>query len=264
MKEEKEKIAFGTEEWCSKTTNIINGCEHDCKYCYAKSIAIRFKRKTPDTWVEEIVNDTNLDKKFSKVEGRVMFPSTHDITPDNLQYSLQHLQSILCAGNEVLIVTKPHLEVIEKLCEEFIDYKDKILFRFTIGSTNNEVLKFWEPGAPTYEERKQSVIHAYKNGFQTSLSCEPMLDDNVEGVVNDLQDYITDTIWIGKMNFLKSRLKMNGYSDTLTIQKANELLAMQSDDRIVDLVERLKDNPKIHWKESIKKVLNRKNELLKL
>ena len=57
---------------------------------------------------------------------------------------------------------------------------------------------------------------------------------------------------------------MNGYSDSISIQKANELLAMQSDDRIVDLVERLKDNPKIHWKESIKKVLNRKNELLKL
>ena len=264
MKEEKEKIAFGTEEWCSRTTNIINGCEHDCKYCYAKSIAIRFKRKTPDTWVEEIVNDTNLDKKFSKVEGMVMFPSTHDITPGNLQYSLQHLYSILCSGNEVLIVTKPHLWVVESICEVFKDYKDKILFRFTIGSTSNQVLKFWESGAPTYEERKQSVIHAYKKGFQTSLSCEPMLDNNVEGVVNDLQDYITDTIWIGKMNFLKSRLKMNGYSDSISIQKANELLAMQSDESIIDLVERLKDNPKIRWKESIKKVLNSKNELLKL
>lgn len=261
MKEEKEKIPFGTEEWCSRTTNIISGCEHDCKYCYAKSIAIRFKRKTPDTWVEEIVNDTNLDKKFPKVEGRVMFPSTHDITPDNLQYSLQHLQNILYAGNEVLIVTKPHLWVVGSICEVFKDHKDKILFRFTIGSTNNEVLKFWESGAPSYEERKQSVIHAFNCGFQTSLSCEPMLDDNVEGIVNDLQDFITDTIWIGKMNFLKSRLKMNGYSDSISIQKANELLAMQSDESIIDLVDRLKNIPEIRWKESIKKVLYSNNKL---
>lgn len=261
MKEKKEKVPFGTEEWCSRTTNIISGCEHDCKYCYAKSIAIRFKRKTPDTWVEEIVNDTNLDKKFPKVEGRVMFPSTHDITPDNLQYSLQHLQNILYAGNEVLIVTKPHLWVVESICEVFKDHKDKILFRFTIGSTNNEVLKFWEPGAPTYEERKQSVIHAFNCGFQTSLSCEPMLDDNVEGVVNDLQNYITDTIWIGKMNFLKGRLKMNGCGDNYSMQKAEELISIQSDNNILDLVDRLKNNPKIRWKESIKKVLNSKNKL---
>ena len=82
-----------------------------------------------------------------------------------------------------------------------------------------------------------------------------MLDDNIEGVVNDLQEYITETIWIGKMNLLKGRLKMNGYSDSLSMQKADELIAMQSDEKIIALVERLKDNPKIRWKESIKKVL---------
>ena len=259
MKKEKEKIPFGTEEWCSKTTNIVSGCSNDCKYCYAKSIAIRFKRKTHTDWKEEVVNDKYLDKSFPEVEGMVMFPSTHDITPGNLQYSLQHLQNILCAGNEVLIVTKPHLWVVESICEVFKDYKDKILFRFTIGSTNNEVLKSWESGAPSYEERKQSVIHAYKRGFQTSLSCEPMLDNNVEGVVNDLQDYITDTIWIGKMNFLKARLKMNGCGDSYSMQKAEELISMQSDSNILALVERLKKNPKIRWKESIKKVMMKKN-----
>ena len=256
---EKEKLPFGTDEWCSKTTNIISGCEHDCKYCYAKAIAVRFKRKTPLDWKEEILNEKYLDKRFPKVEGRVMYPSTHDITPFNLQYSLQHLNNILYSGNEVLIVTKPHLGVVESICEVFKNYKDKILFRFTIGSTNNEVLKFWEPGAPDYQERKSALIYAYEKGFQTSLSCEPMLDDNVEDIVADLQDYITETIWVGKMNFLKGRLKMNGYSDSITIQKANELLAMQSDDRIVDLVERLNDYPKVRWKESIKKIILKYN-----
>lgn len=253
-----------TEEWCSKTTNIISGCEHDCKYCYAKEIAIRFKRKTPETWFNEEIKYKSLNQKFPKVDGRLMFPSTHDITPGNLQYSLQHLHSILSTGNEVLIVTKPHLSVVKAICDKFEEFKSQILFRFTIGSSDNEVLKFWEPGAPDYQERKQSVMHAYEKGFQTSLSCEPMLDDNVNDIVCDLQDYITDTIWIGKMNFLKGRLKMNGYSDSITLQKANELLTMQSDESIIDLVERLKDNPKIRWKESIKKVLNSKNELLKL
>ncbi len=248
-------VPFGTNEWCVKTTNIINGCKHDCKYCYAKSIAIRFKRKTPGNWKKEVVNFKTLNKKFPRARGRVMYPSTHDITPENLQYSLQHLNSILTAGNTVLIVTKPHLCVVEKICEVFKDHKETILFRFTIGSVDNEVLKFWEPGAPTYEERKSALIHAYKKGFQTSLSCEPMLDDRIEEVVNDLQDYITNTIWIGKMNMLRGRLKINGFDDSLSIQKANELLEMQSDDKIIDLVCRLQDNPKIRWKSSIKKVI---------
>lgn len=252
---EKEFLPFGTQEWCSKTTNYISGCQNDCKYCYAKQIAIRFGRKTTETWVNEEVNHKSLNQKFKKIEGRIMFPSTHDITPSNLNYSIQFLKKILYVGNEVLIVTKPHLEVIERLCGELVDYKDKILFRFTIGSTDSNVLKYWEPGATSYEERKQSVIHAFEKGYQTSLSCEPMLDDNVEGIINELQDCITETIWIGKMNFLKGRLKINGHSDSLSILKADELIAMQSDDRIIALVERLKDNPKIHWKESIKKVL---------
>lgn len=261
MKEEKVKIPFGTEEWCSKTVNYISGCEHDCKYCYAKEMAIRFKRKTSDNWVDEVINHNALNKKFKKIEGRIMFPSTHDITPSNLNHSITFLHNILESGNEVLIVTKPHLEVIETLCKEFVDYKDKILFRFTIGSNDSTVLKFWEPNAPSYDERKESVIHAFNCGYQTSLSCEPMLDDNIEYLVTDLEDYITETIWIGKMNFLLKRLKVNGSSDQITIQKANELIALQSDQNIIELYNRLKDNPKIKWKESIIKVLI-KNELI--
>jgi len=255
MKKEKEKIPFGTHEWSQCSKNFQHGCKNSCIYCYACEIAIRFGRKTPSTWGNEVINQKSLNQKFKKVEGPIMFPSTHDITPSNLTYAIQFLRNMLTVGNEVLIVTKPHLEVVKVLCEEFIDYKNKILFRFTIGSTDSEVLNFWEPGATDYNERRESLIHAFNNGFQTSLSCEPMLDDNVESVVNELQDYITETIWIGKMNFLHKRLKINGYSDSLSMQKANELVEMQSDDKIIPLYHRLKDNPKIQWKESIKKVL---------
>lgn len=254
MKKEKEKIPFGVAEW-GKSYNFVSGCFNNCKYCYAKQIAIRFGRKTPETWVLEEINHKSLNQKFKKVEGPIMFPSTHDITPSNLTYSIQFLRNMLSVGNEVLIVTKPHLDVVKVLCEEFVDYKDKIIFRFTIGSSDSEVLKFWEPGAPSFEERRDSVIFSFNSGYETSLSCEPMLDDNVESVVNQLQDYITETIWIGKMNFLKGRLKINGHTDSLTIQKADELISIQSDDNILELYDRLKDNPKIQWKESIKKVL---------
>ena len=169
--------------------------------------------------------------------------------------SFVFLSRILENNNRVLIVTKPHYECIKQICETCAEYRDKILFRFTIGSTDDAVLSFWEPGAPSYKERKQSLIYAFSNGFQTSVSCEPMLDSKVENVILDLQEYVTDAIWIGKMNFVMRRLKMNGCLDSDTEQRASKLLQEQDDGNIIALYNRLKNNPLIKWKESIKKVV---------
>ena len=252
----KNKEVFGTYEWAVANANFINGCSHDCKYCYSKEMAIRFKRKTASTWAQEDVNNNQINQSFGKKNGYIMFPSTHDITPVNLDLSISFLRGILLSGNKVLIVSKPHLSVITTICRTFSNFKSKILFRFTIGSVDSNVLKFWEPNAPDYSERKQSLIFAYEQGFKTSLSCEPMLDDNVQAIVNDLEQYVTDSIWIGKMNFLLRRLKANNCCDEMTLQKADQLIRMQSDDKIKQLYSQLCNNPKIKWKESIKKVLN--------
>jgi DNA repair photolyase len=254
MKEGKQ--VFGTYEWAVKNANFINGCKHDCKYCYSKEMAIRFKRKTPLNWQDEEVNFPQLEKKIKKVEGYIMFPSSHDITPENLTYSIQFLDKLLKAENKVLIVSKPHLNIIETICKTFSIYKSKILFRFSIGSLNSTTLKFWEPNAPNYEERKLSLIHAFNNGFNTSISCEPMLDNHIEELVDELSPYVTDSIWLGKMNFLLRRLKMNGINDNSTLAKAHELIESQSDSNIIKLYHRLSSNRKIKWKESIKKVVN--------
>jgi DNA repair photolyase len=252
----KDKQVFGTHEWAVKNANFINGCYHDCKYCYSKEMAIRFKRKTTLNWhIEEVVRNPKKIK-IKKVDGMIMFPSSHDITPMNLTLSIEFLRNLLDSGNEVLIVTKPHLAVIKEICGKFESYKSKILFRFTIGSVHTKTLKFWELNAPTFGERKKSLIYAYKNGFSTSVSCEPMLDDSTEELVKSLLPYITDSIWIGKANFLLRRLKMNGTDDPETLRKAQELISMQSDEKIKILYKKLKNNKMIKWKESIKKIVD--------
>lgn len=249
------KNVFGTYEWAETTLNIINGCAHNCKYCFSKEMAIRFKRKEPQSWKEEELNMHQFNATIPSKKGAIMFPSTHDITPDNFKYTLPYLMRVLKTGNKVLLVTKPHLECIQQICDNCTEFKDKLLFRFTIGSINDEVLTFWEPYAPLYDERKKSLIYAFENGFQTSVSCEPMLDSNVEAVVLDLQKYVTDAIWIGKMNFVLRRLRVNGCLDPETEQRAVQLLEEQNDESIRALYERLKINPLIKWKDSIKKVV---------
>lgn len=251
----KKKPVSGTKEWASKNVNFISGCEHNCKYCYAKCIAIRFKRKTPENWHIEEVNMKIVSKRFRKTNGQVMFPSSHDITPKHIDYSIAILDSLLKAGNNVLIVTKPHLEVIQKICNQFPQYKNQILFRFTIGSSNNEILKFWEPNAPTFEERLEALILAASGGFNTSVSCEPALDGNTFELVKQLSPFVTDSIWIGLANRLKGTLNLNGYSDAETLGKAEELKKIQSNKWVYELAGKLENNPKIRWKESIKKIL---------
>lgn len=251
-----EKKVFGTYEWAVENANFINGCSNNCKYCYSREMAIRFKRKTSDNWHIEEVNLSQFNKKVRKVDGFIMFPSSHDITPSHLGHTLIFLEKLLAADNKVLIVSKPHFEVIEAICDKFQNYKKNILFRFTIGSSDSNILKFWEPDAPSYSERKKSLIYAYNNGYATSVSCEPILDNKTINLVEDLEDYITNFIWIGKANFLLRRLNMNGISDEETIDAANDLIESQSNSNIKKLYKTLKDNPKIKWKESIKRVLN--------
>ena len=258
-----DKQVFGTYEWAVENANFISGCSHNCKYCYSREMAIRFKRKNIDNWHEEEINYLQLEKKAKKVDGVIMFPSSHDITPESLDYSIQFLNKLLVLGNEVLIVTKPHLTVVRKICETFAEFKQNILFRFTIGSCDSDTLKFWEPNAPSYEERKQSLIYAFNTGFNTSISCEPMLDNKIEDLILDLNPYVTNSFWLGKMNFLLRRLKMNGIGDELTIEKAMELVEQQSDENIKGLYSRLAANEKIKWKESIKKVVQIKVETQK-
>jgi DNA repair photolyase len=161
-----------------------------------------------------------------------------------------------------MIVSKPHLVCIKRICKEFDKYKDKILFRFTIGSIDDKVLKFWEPNAPGFEERFACLKYALKHGFHTSVSCEPMLDNHIEKVIYKVNSYVTETIWIGKINRLlgttgRGNLEFNGHLNSDTKEKALQLIEWQSDENIIKLYESLQNNPKIRWKSSILAILQK-------
>jgi DNA repair photolyase len=130
-----------------------------------------------------------------------------------------------------------------------------MMFRFTIGSADSDVLGFWEPGAPDFAERLASLKHAHSQGYETSVSCEPMLDNEIDEVIDQVLPYVTESIWLGKANRLMVNLSLNGHKDPETLRRAAELLSWQSDDNIKVLFERYKGNSKVKWKESIKKVV---------
>lgn len=256
LKTEKKqmKTVFGTKEWAASNVNIQGGCSNDCRYCYAKSMAIRFKRMTRESWKEPIINADKVKKGYRKRKGTIMFPTTHDISQDNLSDCITTLRNMLKVGNRVLTVSKPDPDCIAELCCELEEFKDQILFRFTIGSASDSVLSFWEPEAPSFSDRLQALKIARDHGFETSVSCEPMLDNRIEDVVDAVLPFVTDAVWIGLPNKLGQHIARN-CGDKESEARGVELMALFTDERIRELYGKYASHPKIKWKESIKKAV---------
>ena len=248
-KENYEKIPTGTKEWADHNINCIKGCYNNCRYCYAMLMAKRFGRATNNTWKKMIIREDVVNSKFRKFSGRVMFPSSHDIF-DMSEYEdacFTVLENLLKSDNEVLVTTKPRLTIIKKIDKEFSDYKEQIQFRFTITSSNDQLLKFWEPNAPLFQERLKSLQYAFKKGYKTSVSVEPFLDYDPKSLVDCISPFITESIWLGIMNYIPRN----------NVQKAeasyyDSIRKNYSEKHLNEIYETFNEYPKIRWKDSIK------------
>lgn len=252
---ETKRAPHGTQEWAASNVNIQDGCEHDCRYCYAKTMAIRFKRATAASWGKPRLRQHDLDRGFTRRAGRIMFPTAHDITPRNIGECLTVLQRMLAVGNDLLIVSKPWLTCVTRLCDELAPYRSQIVFRFSLGSTADDVLSYWEPGAPAFKERLASLKTAHLQDFQTSISGEPMLDGDPDALIKAVRPYVTDSIWLGKINRLRNILPLNCPRDLEAVRHGEALVALQSDKAIRALYARYRHDPLIKWKDSIKSVV---------
>jgi len=247
-----ERIS-GTREWAVAEINCSIGCPHDCRYCYARYDAVKKNGVlTAEQWASCRKNEEE-NTQYPLYNGRVMFPAAHDIVADNLKDCVRTLWSLFDSGNDVLIVSKPHLNVIQELCKTFEKQKQSILFRFTITARDEEILSFWEPNAPVYSERLASLRFANESGFETSVSVEPILHmSDVISMVRELLPLVSDTIWLGKMNKISSRVDVESPSVEREIDR---ILHEQQDHKIIQLYSALKNTRKIRWKESIKEVV---------
>jgi DNA repair photolyase len=212
-------------------------------------MAKRFGRCKQDNWKEMIVNKNAVDREYGKYNGRVMFPSSHDITDDEevKEACFRVMCKLLESGNEVLITTKPRLSVTKQIIKLFGLYIDQLQFRFTITSMNNKLLSFWEPNAPSYEERFASLQYAYAQGLKTSVSIEPFLDYVPQELVYALEPYVTESVWIGPMNYVSR----NGVSNKEREQYERIRMNYRYE-HLLSIYEELRYFPLIMFKDSMR------------
>ncbi|MBI9085420.1 MAG: radical SAM protein [Desulfobacterales bacterium] len=235
--------------------NICTGCEHDCLYCYMKPIYNgKPGKKQPPDWGKWEIQQEKVDAPYRLKDGLVGFPSSHDVFPEILDAYLAVLGKLLRAGNDVLIVSKPHLECIQAICSACAFFKDKILFRFTIGANDNDILSYWEPNAPNYEHRKECLAHARAKGFHTSVSIEPMLDTaRIEQLVADLDPLVSEDIWLGMMSHLGA---LQNWAKLADFGKRKAIVqAGQTPEILTAVYDAFSGNPKVKFKTETLKVI---------
>ena len=271
MSKDTNKITSGTKEWSDYSHNFARGCEHDCSYCYAKRIAIRFNRCVPDSFFDNMEKwlgnrddpfvksyiDLMQDwfnkwsrmtligssvRRVTKRAGRGMCPTSHDLVPRFVDQSVKVISDHLAKGNKLLVTTKPHLDVVKALDAACKPYNKQgtntMQYRFTITTDNDEKLADWERGAPKFKERFDSLVQAHADGFETSISMEPCLDADPRELIDKLRPHVTGSIWLGVLNYSGN-------------------WPWNSESTVIKWWSWFKDDPKIKFKDSVMNVVNK-------
>ena len=182
-----------------------------------------------------------------------MFPTTHDITALNVSACATVLEKLLAAGNRVLIVSKPNLAALRVVLSRCEPWRDQVMFRFSITTADEDLARWWEPGAPSIRERIECLYLAHSKGWRTSVSAEPCLDlPRVNMLLARVLLRVSHSIWIGTMNKVAHRVAVGTAEDADQVAR---IVAGQEAETVRAVYERHKDNPKIRWKAEIKEIL---------
>jgi DNA repair photolyase len=241
---------FGTREISDISINSMIGCANNCLYCYAAQSAVDKEYVKPrSAWAFEKVRKSMPDfgKKYP---GRVMYPTSHDITPKHLPMHIKAVEALLAAGNEVLICSKARWSCLQEIAKVCANHKDKAIFMITITTLDETQSIFWEPNAPLPAERIMILEYLHQEGFRTSVLVEPLLQGpgSAIEIYNRVVDHVSEEIWFGTMNYVETRVDMSIPDNA----KAAEMVKRyHSRENMRFLYDSMIDLPKVRFKRSI-------------
>jgi len=250
----------GVAQWADKSANIQTGCRNGCLYCYAQAMAQRFKRIAGrETWLYPSLNKPG---KFPR-DSRVMFPTTHDITLDNIHRIVDATGAMLDRGNTILFVTKAGPTPIDLLLyylDQFPHSRKSIEFRFSITTLNYKTQRFWEPDAPHIIDRIEAMKDANCAGFRVSVSCEPMLFKDEAEILPHFQAMIlagASEVWYGYLKNARARIAQNIQDQWHKDLALDRLLCVITPANVGRLLRHLPLDPRVMLKDSVITAINK-------
>jgi DNA repair photolyase len=167
--------------------NLYRGCQHQCIYCDSRSTCYQIEN-FKDIMVKVNAIDLLEDELSRKrVKGTIGFGSMNDPympIEKKLNMTGRALEVIARFGFPIHIITKSDL-VLKDL--EFLKEIHRIYaaVSFTITTTDDELARKVEPGAPAPSKRLEALRELSENGILTGITMMPILpflEDNEENI----------------------------------------------------------------------------------
>jgi len=187
--------------------NAYTGCEHDCKYCYARLFMKRYSGHV-EPWGEFVDAKVNAPEVLKKQlrnakRGKVWISSVCDpYQPLEARYRLTRrcLEELQSSQFPVNIQTKSRLVLRDiDLFRRF----DSIEVTISLATDSEEMAGLFEPHASNVRERLEALEGLHRAGIKTAVFIGPILPGNPEHLAARL-DGIVDRAFIDKMNYMST------------------------------------------------------------
>jgi len=192
-------------EYSPLALNLYEGCEHGCKYCYARLI----RKKSVDGFVNAMPRKnilTKLEDDLKKWNGSpkenvllCFMCDPYQPLDEKMGLTRLAIRALNRHGFPVQVLTKGGL----RACRDFdiLSQNPCNKFAVTLTSSDPEESLQWEPGAALPQERIDSLKQAHEAGIETWVSFEPVFNpDAVYRLIEETYRFV-DLYKVGKLNY---------------------------------------------------------------
>lgn len=199
------------------------GCQHDCKYCYAKSL-LEFRNlwNAQKPVVGNMKQIRNAIRKIPKGSIVRLGGMTDCFQPLELKYRTTYQTIKLLNKYRIgyLIVTKSHIVAND----EYIKIYDKDLAHFQITTTcldDDLYRKLDYEKASIPSKRIEAILKLQNNGFDVAIRLSPLIEEYIDfdklnslGIEKAQVEFLRANHWIKKwfnIDYSKHIIKQSGY-----------------------------------------------------
>lgn len=206
------------------TWNPVQGCDHDCEYCWAKSLKTRWGQGFIPELKEKYLSNT-----FPADRSWIFVCSTGDL----FSYGVRDewIRAVLekinrdGEGNKFLLQTKNPTRIL--------DFWNLISReRYVIGTTLESTEDTHTTKAPSPGFRAHTMMNISQMGYETFLSLEPLADFNVETMLH----------WVKMIKPTALEMGLENYTSILTPPPREKLLAFYKELQLRGVNVILKEN----------------------
>ena len=236
-----KEVEGNEKDKCKYTTRLDTygcGCQHDCKYCYAKSL-LDFRglwnSTKPVVGSMKKIKSAIIKAKKDKVKIVRLGGMTDCFQPMELNYRTTYQTIKLLNAYKIgyLIVTKSHLVANE----EYMKIYDKDLAHFQVTTTclDDELYKKLDyEKASVPSKRIEAIKKLQENGFDVAIRLSPLIEEFIDfdklnslGIEKAQVEFLRVNHWIRKwfnIDYSKFIIKQSGY-EHLTLEEKKRIIS---------------------------------------